>query len=131
MSVSADDLKNMMANKTDEELYDVIYGHADDYTPDAITAAQMEFNSRKLDAPTIGTLDRGVAANKQVEEAPLTWEYRILAFFISTIFLGIPVILAHRHFVERGARRQAREWARWSLFGFFFYLALSLAVRFL
>ena len=131
MSISANDLKRLMANKTDEELYDVVYGHSSEYTPDAIAAAHLEFSSRKLDAPTVSTIDRAVTASKQVEEAPLAWGYRILAFFVSTIVLGIPVILAHRHFVERGARWKAREWARWALLGFFFYLAVSIAFRFL
>jgi hypothetical protein len=36
-----------------------------------------------------------------------------------------PVIVAHRNYVEQGARRKAREWARWGLFGFLFYFALS------
>lgn len=27
-------------------------------------------------------------------------------------FLGIPVLLAHRYYVEHGARRKARDWGR-------------------
>src|SRR5437879_2560350 len=110
MSVAADDLKRVMANKTDEELYDVVYGHSSDYTPNAVEIAKLEFSSRNLDAPTVSSLSTAVAGQKQAEEAPLGWGYRILAFFTSTIFFGIPVILAHRHYVEKGARHKAREW---------------------
>lgn len=114
-----------MANKTDEALYDVLHGHPDDYTADAIEAAKQEFASRNLTAPTLSTLGSVVEGQKQVEDAPLEWPLRILAFFISTLFLGIPVLLAHRHYVEKGARRKAREWARWGLFGFLFYFVVS------
>jgi hypothetical protein len=124
MSLTAEDLKRVMANKTDEELYDVLYGHPGDYTPDAVEAAKLEFGSRNVDVPTLSTLESDVEVRKQVEEAPLGWGYRIIAFFISTIFFGVPVILAHRRYVEKGARRKAREWARWGLFGFFFYFAM-------
>ena len=36
--------------RSSEELYDVVYGHANDYTPDAVEAAKLEFRSRDLDA---------------------------------------------------------------------------------
>jgi hypothetical protein len=115
MSTSVDDLKKVMANKTDEELYDVLHGHPDDYTADAVEAAKQEFASRNLNAPTLSTLGSVVEGQKQVEEAPLEWPLRIIAFFVSTLALGIPVLLAHRHYVEKGARRKAREWARWGI----------------
>jgi hypothetical protein len=124
MSTSFDDLKKVMANKTDEELYDVLHGHPDEYTGDAIDAAKQEVASRNLTAPTLSTLSTAVEAQKRVEETPLGWPLRIVAFFISTMGGGIPVILAHRHYVEKGARRKAREWARWGLFGFLFYFSV-------
>ena len=125
MGASVDDLKRVMANKTDGELYDVLYGHSGDYTTDAVEAAKQEFKSRNLNAPTVNTISTAVAEQKQTEEQPLEWGYRILAFFISTAFLGIPVILAHRHYVENGARRKAREWGKWALFGLAFYIVLG------
>jgi hypothetical protein len=70
MSTSVD-LKRVMANKTDEELYDVLHGHSDDYTGDAIDAAKQEFASRNLTAPTLSTLSAAVEAQKRGDEAPL------------------------------------------------------------
>jgi hypothetical protein len=125
MSTSVDDLKKVMANKTDEELYDVLHGHPDDYTADAVEVAKQEFAVRNLTAPTLNILSTAVEGQKRIEEAPLEWHLRIVAFFISTVALGIPVILAHRHYVEKGARRKAREWARWGLFGFLFYFVVT------
>ena len=56
---------------------------------------------------------------------------RVVAFFTSTVGLGIPAILAHRHYVELGARGKARDWGRWALFGFVFYFALGILFRML
>jgi hypothetical protein len=126
MSTSVDDLKRVMANKTDVELFDVLHGHPDDYTADAIEAAKQEFASRNLAVPMLSSLNATVEEQKRLEEAPLGWSLRILSFLISTVFLGIPVLLAHRHYVEKGARRKAREWARWGLFGFLFYFVVSI-----
>jgi len=71
-----------------------------------------------------------VEAQKRLEEAPLEWPLRILAFFVSTVLLGIPVLLAHRHCVEKGAKRKARQWGRWALAGFVFYVMVASALKF-
>lgn len=126
MSIPVEDLKRIMADKTDEGLYDVLYGHSNDYTSEAIEVAKQEFASRSLDEPTLSNLGNVAKEQKQIEEAGLEWPLRTVAFFVSTMFLFIPVLLAHRHYVEKGAKRKAHEWARWALYGFLFYFALSL-----
>ena len=125
MSLASEDLKRAMSNKTDEELHDILYAHSGDYTADAVEIAKEEFRCRKLDAPTLRSFGAAVEEQRRREEASLEWPLRIVAFFFSTLFFGIPVILAHRHFVEQGARHKAREWGRWGLFGFVFYFTLS------
>jgi hypothetical protein len=114
-----------MANKTDEELYDILYVHSGDYTTDALESAREEFVGRKLDASTLGGLCTTTEVLLQREAEPLGWPLRMVAFFFSTLFFGIPVLLAHRHYVEQGAKRKAREWGRWGLIGFAFYVTLS------
>jgi hypothetical protein len=85
MSVSVEELKRVMANKTDEELYDVLYGHSNDFTRDAVEIAQQEFSFRNLDPPTLSNLETAVEQQRRLEEAPLEWPLRILAFFTSTL----------------------------------------------
>ena len=48
MAVEVEELKKVMAGKTDEELYSILHGDLHQYTNDAIEAAQQEFSSRKL-----------------------------------------------------------------------------------
>ena len=115
----------MMLGKTDEELYDMLQGHPDDYTADALEAAKQEFSSRNLAPQSVENFNIAVEKQKQVEEAPLEWPLRIIAFFFSTVFLGIPVLWAYTHYVEAGATRKAREWGRWALLGLLFYFVLG------
>ena len=115
----------MTAIKTDEELYDILFIHPQDYTHDAIEAAGEEFRRRKLDAPA----PKIVAAVREKEESHLSWTLRILAFFVSSAFLFVPLLLAHRHFVEKGERRKASEWTKWAIYGFVFYCILGVLSR--
>ncbi len=126
MRLSREELKKAISNKTDEELHDILYVHSGDYSPEAVEIARDEFLIRKVDAPTLESLSNAGEGLRRCEEAPLEWPLRIIAFLFSTTFLGIPVLLAHRHYVEQGSRRKAREWGRWGLYGFAFYIALSI-----
>lgn len=129
MSLSVEDLKQTMARKSDEELYDVVHAHSVDYTGDAIEAAQQELRSRNLDASKLSKVGTAVAEKLRQEKAPLEWRLRIKAFFISPVFLFIPTLLAHRRYIERGEKRKARDWARWAGFGFAFYVLAVIIIR--
>ena len=94
-------------------------------------AARVEFSHRQLDAPTLRSVEEAVEKVREDEEAPLSWPLRILAFFVSSAFVFVPVILAHRHFVEKGAKRKASDWAKWATYGFVFYCVLGLFIRLL
>ena len=59
-----------MTNKTDEELYDIVYGHSDEYIADAVEAAKLEFSSRNVAPETVCHLSTAVEKEKQLEEAP-------------------------------------------------------------
>lgn len=129
MIPSSENLKDIMGGKTDEELYDILFSHSQDYTQAAVEAARVEFSHRQLDAPTLSSIEEIVEKVRENEEAPLSWSLRILAFFVSSAFVFIPVILAHRHFVEKGEKRKASDWAKWATYGFVFYCVLGLLIR--
>ena len=129
MKPSLDSLKNAMSNKSDDELCDILYVHREEFEAEAVRAAQDELERRGLNAETLTRL-RGIAEeHKKFENDRLGWRFRLVAFFISTVALGIPAILAHRHYTELGARGKARDWSRWALFGFMFYLAIGVVFR--
>lgn len=62
MKNSAEDLRETMRAKTNEELYLILRVHSKDYTPEAIKAASEEFSHRQLDEPTMNWIM--AAANK-------------------------------------------------------------------
>ena len=128
---SQEDLKRTMQSKTDEELYSLLHLHSQDYTLEATNAASEEFSRRQPDAPTISRVVAAAEKREKDQKAPLSWGLRAAAFFVSSAFLFIPVLLAHRHFVEKGERRKAREWARAAIYGFVFYCALGILIRLL
>jgi hypothetical protein len=128
MKLSDEEVRQALSEKSDEELYDMLYVHPNDYTDDAIEIAKEEFATRNLDAPRLKELAAAGLELRQHENARLGWGLRMVAFFVSTVFLGIPVWLAHRYYVEEGARQKARDWARWALYGLLFYLALPYMV---
>ncbi len=129
MKPSSEMLREMMSGKTDEELYGILQVRSQDYTSETIEAARREFDLRQLDAPRLSNVAAAVEKVREKEEAHLSWPLRMLAFFVSTAILFIPVLLAHRYFVEKGEKRKAREWAKWALYGFLFYCALGVLLR--
>ena len=124
-------LKEVMSNKTDGELFAILHAHPGDYTAEAIVAASEEFNHRSPSQRDIDTFTVAAESEREAAGTHLGWGLRILAFFISPVFFFIPVLLAHRHFMESGERQKAREWGRFALYGFVFYLAAGILVRLL
>src|ERR1035437_9968351 len=98
MKSASEDLRESMSSKGDEELYDILSGHSQDYTADTVEAARLEFGRRALDVPTLDAIAATVGRAREREDAQLGWGLRIVAFFVSSAIVFIPVILAHRHF---------------------------------
>jgi hypothetical protein len=67
MTSPRSDLEQTMSNKTDEELYDILGAHSEDYIADAIEVAREEFERRKLDASGL-TCARTTAATARQEK---------------------------------------------------------------
>lgn len=130
MKLSSEELKQAILSKTNEELYDVLYVHSRDYTSEALEIAKREFLARGVDADNLTQLSSAAdALQRDVqarEEAPLDAYLKVVAFSFSPLFLGLPMLLAFRHYAERGARRKAREWGRWAIGGFVFYLIMGI-----
>jgi hypothetical protein len=128
MKLLSEELKQAILSKTNEELYDVVYVHSTDYTPEALEIAKREFIARGVDAHTLTQLSSAADLRQEheqaQEQAPLEGYLKVVAFLFSTLFLGIPVLLAYNHYVNRGARRKAREWIGWAAGGFFFFFGV-------
>ena len=66
MEILTKNLKKTIRSKADEELYDILYAHSQDYTLEALGAAWDEFRHRQLDAPPISRI--AASADKALKE---------------------------------------------------------------
>ena len=115
-----------MSGKTDQELWDILCVHSADYTAEALTAAQLEYESRGHSLAEASRDRRSAEEILKSEGEPLEPGMKAVAFFTSTVMLGLPVLLAHRTYIEQGKRQKARDWGRWALYGFGFYACLAI-----
>jgi hypothetical protein len=114
-------LKQTIASKSDGELYDITCIHSDDYGAAAVEIANEELRRRSLDNPLLSRLANASEEEWRREQAHLGWPLSTVAFFITTVGIGIPAMIAYRRFVNEGYRRKAHEWIEWSFIGFVFY----------
>lgn len=121
---SREELQQEMSSKSYEELYDIAYMHPQDYASLIVEIAKEEVRGRNLDIPRLGILASAAEEQLRQEQAHLRWPSRILAFFFTTLGVGVPLIVAYRHFVTQGAKCKAREWEHWGLLGLWFYIGM-------
>jgi hypothetical protein len=70
MKLLSEELKRAILSKTNEELYDVVYVHSTDYTPEALEIAKREFIARGVDAHTLTQLSSAADLRQEQEQAP-------------------------------------------------------------
>lgn len=131
MRPTSEGFTELMSSKTDEELYDILFIHSQDYTRDATESAGAEFRRRNSETPPPSSVAADVEKVRAREEAHLSRTHKAVAFVFSTVFVGVPVFLAHRHFVEKGEKTKAREWVKWAWIGCLFYIVLGIFTRML
>ena len=68
MGISAEDFRQTMQAKTDEELYILLHVHSQDYAPEAIEAAREEFSQRQLDGPAMNSIRIAAVAEKRLRD---------------------------------------------------------------
>jgi hypothetical protein len=115
-----------MIRRTDAELIAIVTSDRNDYMPAAIAAAEAEVQRRGLTYEQRETLQaESVERRRQKEvkaEAPLSIGLKIFAFFVP--FFASIVLIIMGFMVAKGYNRRAREFGRWILYGFGFYIVL-------
>ena len=120
------DFKEIMTQRSDAELIEILTNKKDEYQSDAIAAAEAELEKRNL------SINRMESAKKELNEkdriikenanAPLGLGLKLLTFFVP----GIPNILIARTLKAEGYDRKCREAWRWTFYGVAFYSSLIL-----
>jgi hypothetical protein len=92
------ELEQRIAARTDEDLYEMLYVHRDDWTPEARAIAETEWSRRSLTPDRFAVVQAVGAERKRAREAindePLSTGPRILFFIFNfAFFLGLPQLL--------------------------------------
>lgn len=123
-----DNFNNIMRNKTDEELVNIVYFLSDQYQCKALEAAQKELLSRNIDAQKIVQLKEDIMEINVVKQRksnePLQTYWKVLTF----IFPGILSFVFAMLFTADGYYRRTKEMWWWTFYGFCFYVVLVLLV---
>jgi hypothetical protein len=117
------ELARRIGERSDGELYEMIFVNRQDWTPAALELAEKEWARRELapdklkDAQAVyevKKLDRDAIANE-----PLSTRQKVLFFLFNFAFcLGIPqIVMASATFRSCGYERKYRESIQWMLYG--------------
>jgi hypothetical protein len=117
----------IMSLKSDEQLLKVI-ARPQDYQPEALEAAQREAAKRNLSSDRVEVAKKEVVRKKNISQAkaavPLEGGYKALSFFLP----GIIAIMLASALRAKGYEKKANDLVRWTVFGFGFYIALSIFI---
>jgi hypothetical protein len=69
---SPENLQGIMSGKTDEELYDILYTHSQNFTTDTIEAARAEFSQRHLDETKLSSIAAAAETVREKENVHLS-----------------------------------------------------------
>src|ERR1041385_6325161 len=106
---------DVMSQRTDAELIQILNGPPDNYQPEAIAAARRAFESRSLSDEKIS------AANQEIEQQKLRDDIRaneplsIFLKIIAFIFPGILLLMFAGLYKGGGYDQKAKDLTRWTL----------------
>jgi hypothetical protein len=122
---------SIMTQRTDAELLKIVNEQKNDYQPEAIEAAELELKNRNLSDEQV---EEAIQENRSKEQTeteksnmPLSGSWKVLTF----VFPGLIQVIYAGIFKADGYDRKARELAKWTLYGFGFYLGLAILVMIL
>jgi hypothetical protein len=125
----AQNFEDIMSQETDEDLFKIVTGPANDYQPAALEAAQKEFAKRNLSEEQLSEVKHKIEVDDKIKNdkanEPLETWWKILTF----AFPGIIQIIFSGGFRINGYDRKASEFVRWTIYGFGFYIGLILLIK--
>lgn len=113
-----------MSKKTDAELVLILTERQNDYQPDAVTAAELEFKKRNLSETEVNKakeqneIQKQIDAEKANKELDSTW--KILTLF----FPGLLQLLIAGILKAEGYDRKSKELSKWTVYGFGLYVGI-------
>jgi hypothetical protein len=124
-----DDLERSIAARSDEELYEMLIAHREDWTPEALGLAEQEWKRRDLAPDKLDEIRHSQEIKVREKEGrahlPLSARQKLLFFIFNFAFsLGIvQIIIANLVFRSRGYEKKFVDSIIWMVYGFIAFLA--------
>jgi len=131
------ELERRIGSRTDEDLYEMLYVHREDWTPEALAIAEREWNRRALTPERVAIVQSVGSERKQqregVKDEPLSTNAMVL-FFVFNFACGLgllQLLMADSFYRSNGYERKFSDAVKSMAYGFAFYLAVALILRLL
>jgi hypothetical protein len=130
-----DELVRRVGERSDGELYEMIFVNREDWTPAALELAETEWARRELTPEKIKDAQATFEVKKLDQDAianePLSIRQRVLFFLFNFAFcFGIPqMVMATGTFRSRGYERKYRESIQWMLYGLISFFVAFWSVK--
>ncbi|MGZ3757134.1 MAG: hypothetical protein ACXVAY_11920 [Mucilaginibacter sp.] len=122
---------HVMSKRTDIELIKILNSPEGDYVPEAIEAAQREYNKRNLSTEQITVVEQELEQNQQANEVKanekLSSNLKIFAF----LFPGLLFIMFAGTYKADGYDRKAKELILSTFYGWGFYIGIIILITIL
>jgi hypothetical protein len=120
--------KEIMTQRSDAELIEILTKKQEEYQPEAISAAEVELEKRNLSFDKMESAKQELIDKEKIIEEnankPLGIGWKLVTFFVP----GIPNFLIARTLKAEGYERKWKEAWRWTFYGIAFYASLVFLV---
>lgn len=122
------DFTQIMSQRSDSELLEILSKTRDDYLPEAIAAAEAELKKRNLSVDEIGSANQEIKKKHEVlkekADEPLGSSWKILTFLLP----GLVALLISGALKAGGYERKSTELEKWTFWGIAFYVIVALLI---
>lgn len=120
----SNEFSKQMSKRTNAELIKILHEHRKEYQPEAIIAAETEFNARNLTNEQISDANDELESKRKEDRLKANEPLEIRWKIRTALFPGILQLFYSKTFINEGYERKAKELVRWTMYGFIFYFCL-------
>jgi hypothetical protein len=146
------DYTKVMSQRTDRQLAEILTSKKNDYQPDAIIAAEQEFQKRNLSLDNFPAMTSEEIIEPVLEIKSFEWYHKVLTVLMPAIItracvfiadnveglylfrgLAIVVIIASQYIIykklkDNGESSIATEFLKWVTYSYYIYIGLAILI---
>jgi hypothetical protein len=114
----------VMANRSNKELHEIVGILRDEYEPEAVAAAEAEAEKRKLAGELIQPIEKETKTKRQLNAEKANTPLQIYWKILTLLLPGLMNLLIADELKANGYQRQHKEIWQWFFYGAAFYIGL-------